>query len=131
MHVSYGAFPQRLQVSENGRFMVKEDGTPFFWLADTAWELLHRCDREEVKMYLSTRARQGFNVIQCVALAELDGLNTPNPYGDRPLLDNDPSRPNEKYFEHVDYVIRLADSLDMTLPYCPPGGTNWPGSVGG
>ncbi len=36
----------KLRVSENKRFLVHEDGTPFFWLGDTAWELLHRLNRE-------------------------------------------------------------------------------------
>src|SRR5829696_3180637 len=36
----------RLKVSENRRFLVKEDGSPFFYLGDTAWELFHRLDRE-------------------------------------------------------------------------------------
>jgi hypothetical protein len=29
----------QLRVSDNKRYLVKEDGTPFFWLGDTAWEL--------------------------------------------------------------------------------------------
>ena len=29
----------KLKVSENNRFIVTEDGAPFFWLGDTAWEL--------------------------------------------------------------------------------------------
>ena len=37
----------RLKVSENQRFLVKEDGKPFFYLGDTAWELFHRLNREE------------------------------------------------------------------------------------
>ena len=32
----------RLKVSDNQRFLVFEDGTPFFYLGDTAWELFHR-----------------------------------------------------------------------------------------
>jgi hypothetical protein len=41
-----GATP-RLKVSESRRFLVYEDGRPFFYLADTAWELFHRLNREE------------------------------------------------------------------------------------
>ena len=99
---------QGLKVSENQRFLVKEDGTPFFWLADTAWELLHRCTRDQAVMYLRKRAEQGFNVVQCVALAELDGLQDPNPYGEVPLIDLDPTQPHSAYFEHVDYVVDQA-----------------------
>jgi TolB protein len=63
----------RLKVSDNRRFLVTEDGKPFFWLGDTAWELFHRLNREEAEFFLKTRAEQGFNVIQAVAIAELDG----------------------------------------------------------
>ena len=116
------AFTQRLKVSENKRFLVTEGGKPFFWLADTAWELFHRCDREEAEMYLKKRASQGFNVVQAVALAELDGLNSPNPYGQTPLLENDPVRPNEAYFEHVDYIIRKAEENGMYVALLPTWG---------
>src|SRR5436190_13794254 len=90
----------RLKVSENKRFLVTEDGKPFFWLGDTAWELFHRLNREEADLYLKTRAEQGFTVIQSVALAEFDGLTVPNAYGDKPLTDNDPLKPVEAYFKH-------------------------------
>ncbi|MEM6377218.1 MAG: glycoside hydrolase family 140 protein [Bacteroidota bacterium] len=113
---------QRLQVSSNGRFLATEEGAPFFWLADTAWELFHRCDRDEADSYLEKRAAQGFNVIQAVALAELDGLNTPNPYGNLPLKNNDPLQPNASYFEHVDYIIQKADELGMHIALLPTWG---------
>ena len=54
----------RLKVSENKRFIVHEDGTPFFYLGDTAWELFHRLNREEAEKYLEIRRKQGFTVIQ-------------------------------------------------------------------
>ena len=60
----------RLKVSENGRFLVKQDGSPFFYLGDTAWELFHRLDREEADLYLRDRAAKGSTVIQAVVLAE-------------------------------------------------------------
>ncbi len=113
---------QRLMVSKNGRFLQTADGKPFFWLADTAWELLHRCNREEVDAYLAKRAAQGFNVIQTVALAELDGLQTANRYGHTPLINLDPSAPDSRYFEHVDYVIQKAASLGMYIALLPTWG---------
>ena len=113
---------QKLVVSENQRFLMTEDGRPFFWMADTAWELFHRCDREQADFYLEKRVAQGFNVIQAVALAEIDGLFTPNPYGDLPLINADPDRPNPSYFEHVDYIIKKADSLDLYIALLPTWG---------
>ncbi|MBQ7028655.1 MAG: DUF4038 domain-containing protein, partial [Thermoguttaceae bacterium] len=61
----------RLKVSENGRFLTTEDGAPFFWLGDTAWELFHRLNREEIVRYLDNRQERGFTVVQAVAVAEL------------------------------------------------------------
>lgn len=113
---------QRLLVSQNGRYLVTEDGSPFFWLGDTAWELLHRCDRDEINLYLEKRASQGFNIVQTVVLAELDGLNTPNPYGNIPLNDNDPRYPSDEYFQHVDYAIEKAEELGIYIALLPTWG---------
>src|SRR5436190_6136120 len=112
----------QLRVSENHRYLVQKDGTPFFWLGDTAWELLHRQNREDTLFYLDKRARQSFNVIQTVVLAEMDGLNTPNAYGQKPLIDNDPTRPNEKYFEHVDWVFAEASKRGLIIGLLPTWG---------
>jgi hypothetical protein len=115
----------RLQVSENKRFLVYEDGRPFFFLGDTAWELFHRLNREEAELYLRHRAENGFNVIQAVILAEMDGLKVPNPYGHTPLHDNDPARPNEEYFQHVDWIIDKAESLGLFIGLLPTWGDKW------
>ena len=79
-----------LRVSANGRFLEYSDGTPFFWMGDTAWELFHRLNREDADLYLKDRADKGFTVIQAVALSEIEGETRPNAYGDFPLLDKDP-----------------------------------------
>lgn len=112
---------QHFTVSPDKRYLLQE-GKPFFWLGDTAWELFHRLDREDAVYYLGKRAAQGFTVIQAVALAELDGLNTPNAYGDKPLIDNDPSKPNEAYFKHVDFIIDQAAGLGLTIALLPTWG---------
>lgn len=116
------ASPGTLHVSDDGRRLVGEEGTPFFWLADTAWELFHRLDREDATRYLQDRAEKGFTVIQAVVLAELDGLNTPNPYGHTPLKGNDPTRLHEAYFEHVDFVVDKAAELDLYIGMLPTWG---------
>lgn len=113
---------QRLKVSENKRFLVFEDNKPFFYLGDTAWELFHRLPREDADRYLHARAEQGFTVIQAVVLAELEGLSDPNPYGHRPLHDNDPAKPNEDYFKHVDYVVAKAEKLGLFVGMLPTWG---------
>lgn len=111
-----------LRVSADGSHLEATTGQPFFYLADTAWELLHRCDEAETRLYLTDRAKKGFNVIQTVVLAELEGLTVPNSNGDLPLTELDPTRPVEAYFRHVDEVVRLADSLGIYLGLLPTWG---------
>jgi hypothetical protein len=117
--------PGPLKVSDNGRWLVYADGTPFFYLADTAWELFHRLKREEAEAYLEKRAAQGFTVIQAVVLAEYDGLKTPNPYGHVPLQGTDPTKPVEPYFQHVDYIVDRAARLGLTIGMLPTWGDKW------
>ncbi|HVV70909.1 MAG TPA: glycoside hydrolase family 140 protein [Verrucomicrobiae bacterium] len=115
----------RLKVSENHRFLVTQSGQPFFWLGDTAWELFHRLNREDAEYYLRDRARKGFTVIQAVVLPELDGLADPNAYGQLPLLSNDPLRPNEEYFKHVDWIVSHANALGLYIGMLPTWGDKW------
>ncbi|MDX2302533.1 MAG: glycoside hydrolase family 140 protein [Microscillaceae bacterium] len=119
----------QFSISENQRFILR-DGKPFFWLADTAWELFHRLNREQADQYLKRRAEQGFTVIQAVALAEFDGLHVPNPYGDLPLDNDDPAKPIDKYFQHVDYIIDKAAEYGLVIGFLPTWGdklfkNNW------
>jgi hypothetical protein len=127
-----GAGPlPRLKVSDNHRFLVTEDGRPFFYLGDTAWELFHRANRVDAERYLRTRADQGFTVIQAVALAELDGLNVPNANGHTPLLGDDPARPDVKdgpandYWDHVDFIVERANALGLYVGFLPTWGDKW------
>lgn len=112
----------KLAVSPDHRYLVHADGTPFFYLGDTAWQLFARLDRDESARYLENRRAKGFTVIQAVVLAELDGLNTPNANGDRPLFDNDPARPNEAYFKHVDAVVEIAGTKGLYIGMLPTWG---------
>jgi hypothetical protein len=112
----------KLKISENKRFLIFEDGTPFYYLGDTGWELFHRLNKDETEKYLENRRAKGFTVIQAVALAELDGLNTPNTEGNKPLIDNDPLKPNEAYFEHVSWVIKKAEEKGIFIGLLPTWG---------
>ncbi|MBM3459328.1 MAG: DUF4038 domain-containing protein, partial [Armatimonadetes bacterium] len=58
-----------IRVAGNGRYLEHQDGTPFFWLGDTAWDgpLLARVD--EWDTYLADRARKHFTTIQYVPTA--------------------------------------------------------------
>jgi len=64
-----------------------------------------------------------------VVLAEFSGLTKPNRYGDLPPINNDPARPNKKYFAFVDQMISLAASKNLFTGLLPTWGDkvtpNW------
>ncbi|WP_224998036.1 glycoside hydrolase family 140 protein [Cesiribacter sp. SM1] len=124
----------QIKVSDNNRYLTTHDKKPFFWLGDTAWELFHRLTREEAEAYLRVRKQQGYNVIQAVSLAEINGLREPNRYGDLPLIEEVPGRlavtpgadPADAvqydYWDHVSWVINKAAELGMYVGLLPTWG---------
>ena len=127
-------FAQPITIHPEKRFLSNPDGTPFFWLGDTAWELFHRLDRAEAARYLQTRKAQGFNIIQAVALYELQSFEAPNAYGDFPLIDENIDQINRTpgnnpdnslaydYWDHLKYILELAQKNDLIIGLLPAWG---------
>ncbi|GME44222.1 uncharacterized protein LTHEOB_11794 [Neofusicoccum parvum] len=112
-----------ISASSTGRYLHRTNsGEPFFWQADTAWELFHRLNRSEITHYLQDRASKGFNVVQAVVISELNGTTFPNFYGELPLHDADPLQPNEAYFEYVDWTVQQAAEHGILIALVPTWG---------
>jgi hypothetical protein len=126
-----------LQVSNDGRTLVRQDGSAFFLLGDTAWMLARAYTRDEIVTYLDDRAKKRFNVVLVSALYDLedvDGPNTANAYGRRPFLNNDPSRPDLSpgaspanaaeydYWDHLDFVVAEANARGIYVGLLPTWG---------
>jgi hypothetical protein len=128
---------QRLRVSDNGRYLVREDGSPFLWIGDTAWHLVDTATREEVDLYLDHRAAHGFSVILATAFMgkgddPAQRRNPANAYGQRPFHggdEPDPASPRlfdwgtpeepADYWDHLDYVVRAARTRGLYLALLP------------
>ncbi len=112
----------RIVVHPEGHFLAGVDGTLFFWLGDTAWQLIQWTTRDECSYYLQTRARQGFSVIQTVVLAEFEGIKQPTTMGLLPFANADPRRPNEDFFDRVVEIVDEAASLGLYVALVPSWG---------
>lgn len=112
----------KLKVDKSGRFLIFDDSKPFFFLGDTGWELLHKLNTKEASEYLENRRLKGFTVILAVAISEFDGLNSPNAYGEVALINQDPLKPNDKYFNHIDTIIRIAETKGIFVAVLPTWG---------
>ena len=74
----------KLVVSEEGRYLKHENGTPFFWLGETGWLLPERLNRDEAEYYLEQCKRRGYNVIQVQTLNNVPSMNI---YGQYSMTD--------------------------------------------
>ncbi|QRR01039.1 glycoside hydrolase family 140 protein [Dyadobacter sandarakinus] len=126
LHAPHDVFSQTLlpllQVKKGERYISTFNEKPFFWLGDTAWELLHRLTLDEARTYLEDRSKKGFNVVLAVANAEFEGMRVPNRNGDLAMNDYNPAKPNERYFLHVDSVVTLAAQLGIYIALLPTWG---------
>jgi len=107
----------KLRVSDNKRFLQHENGTPFFWLGETAWLLPCRSDRNEVDYFMSETSKNGYNVVQISVLHTIPSINN---YGDWALPDgfnfeNIDKAGEYNYWQHVDYIVERAQSKGIYI----------------
>jgi Protein of unknown function (DUF4038)/Putative collagen-binding domain of a collagenase len=95
------AAPGPIRVSQNGRYFVDAQGKPFYFLADTQWELFRRYSLSEAKLILENRKAKGFTVVMVMLTGVGDGTG-PNLEGQHPWLNDDPATPNPDYFTNMD-----------------------------
>lgn len=108
-----------LKVSANHRYLTTQDGTPYLVVGDAPWSLISGLTNEEAERYLEDRRQKGFNSI-IVNLIEHKFRGPINRYGEAPFKTlGDFSTPNEKYFEHADWVIRKAAEKGIQVFLAP------------
>jgi hypothetical protein len=93
-----------LRPANHKRHLVHADGTPFFWLADTAWNGPLRSTSAEWEDYLATRTRQRFSAVQWVAThwrAAPDGDRE----GNLTFRGEDQIEINPAFFQRLDHYI--------------------------
>jgi hypothetical protein len=116
-----------VQISKDGHFLAHEDGTPFFWLADTAWNGALLSKQEEWDFYTRERKRQKFTAVQWVATQW-----RASPHGDRAGLPaftgQDRIAIHPKFFQRLDEKVEALNRAGLlsvpVLLWANPGRTN-------
>ena len=101
-----------IAISPNSRYFVNQDGSPFFWLGDTLWELIRLYSIVDARLVLENRKSKGFSAIQIMITGVGDGTK-PNLFNQKSWIDNDPAKPNENYFKHVDSIVNLGREMGL------------------
>ena len=100
-----------LKVSDNNLYIVHENGTPFFWMGNTAWLLPERLNREEAAYFLSKDREAGYNVEQIQVLNAIPTFNVYGHQANNAEFDfSKVSKPGVYgYWEHLDYIVDVAE----------------------
>jgi hypothetical protein len=107
-----------MRIAADARSFERGDGSPFFYLADTAWTAPTRLTLAEMDEYLADRAGKGFTVIQTI-LVPWDAKWSGNVAGEKPFVDGDETRPNEAYWKHVDAWLEKIIARGMVPAVVP------------
>lgn len=113
---------ERLTISKNKRYFENQDGTPFVWIADTNWTMPQRMKWDDVIYFMEKRKAQGFTMLQIVALDPESDVEMKSPSGHKALIDDDLSKPNEKYFEYLDWILDKAEEYGFYVLLLPVWG---------
>lgn len=100
-----------LKLSSNRRHLVHTDGTPFFWLADTAWNGVLKAEPRDWEKYLRTRKSQGFTAVQFVS-TEWRALER-DARGETSFADPKYSRVNPEFFKRLDAKVAAINKHGM------------------
>ena len=118
--VSPPSWPLQVVVSEvvpgvKKAYLEDQRGVPFLWNADTCWFLTFNATDEEVVAYLDDRSMRGVNVVQTMLLPWPNREEADSWFDVYPFVDGRFDQPNERYWEHVDFVVQAARERGITL----------------
>jgi hypothetical protein len=123
MSVATAAEPSRptfpLWASGDGRYLEDAAGRPFFYHADTAWQLPKRLTHEEITKYLDSCVSRGFTAIQVQAFSK-EVTPLPNRDGEVPFdAAENILKPNERYWRTVDFVLTESERRGLFVALAP------------
>ena len=101
-----------LRVSDDQRQLAHQDGTPFFWVGDTAWNGPLLSSKSDWDQYLKERSRQKFNVVQWVTT---QWRAAPNGDANKQLAytGNDKISINTAYFQRLDEKVEAMNKAGL------------------
>ncbi|MBD3266225.1 DUF4038 domain-containing protein [bacterium] len=113
------AWPLKVETQEivpntHKAWLADQKGKPFMWIADTCWFLTFKIKDEDVVHYFKNRKQKGISVIQCM-LIPWAREGDDNWFGEYPFHEQKFDRPNEDYWQHVDFVVDAARQHNLTL----------------
>ena len=103
-----------------GRYLVDQNGKPFFLAGDAAWSLIAQLSDQDADTYLANRQQLGFTAVLVNLIEHQFSTNAPaDIYGLSPFTGKVFTTPNEAYFAHTDYIINSAAQKGIIVLLAP------------
>jgi hypothetical protein len=98
------------------------DGDPWFYLGDTAWEIVWKSTMDQVRHFISDRRRKGFSVLQMTSISHMAlpiNRGVTNRDGQSVFLDSDYGKLNPRFFDYLDTIISMANDSGLAVSLVP------------
>lgn len=106
------SFP--ITVSKSGRYLIDAKAQPFFYLADTGWQIFNKLTKEEALQYLEDRRQKGFTAIQAQIISHFPG-DAVSRDAEAAFDNKDLAKPRDPYFDHVEWVLTKAAEKGLLM----------------
>ncbi len=101
-----------IRVSRSRTHFMYDNESPFFWMADTAWNGPLKSNEFDWKNYLEERKRQGFTAVQWIA-TPWRGFPKGDLAGQMPFSDKEKKRINPEYFRRLDNRVEAINRAGL------------------
>ena len=102
-----------LKVSDNRRYLVYDDDTPFLWMGDTAWAVPQRASDEEWDAYTADRTAKRFTLIQVAPAPKWAGDQDRR--GERAFNDESCLQWNPPYWRSFEQKVQRANEAGLVV----------------
>lgn len=102
-----------LKASQDRRYLVYGDGTPFLWLGDTAWAAPMRSNDDEWDQYLADRKAKHFTLIQVAPAPHWAGET--DRQGEKPFSDKACLQFNPAFWQAFERKIQRANEVGFMV----------------
>lgn len=109
-----------LRVSDNHRHLAHADGTPFFWLGDTAWAAFYQATPANWELFLDDRVARQFTVLQVHAANGWTKKAVPADSEGHPPFEGkgESFRWNPAYWQGVERKVQAANDRGQVVFLC-------------
>lgn len=121
-----------LKISNDGRYIIHDDGTPFLWMGDTCWTASTSVNQSDWQTYINNRIAKHFTLAQVLCSVYAHFMRTQDTSGNAPFVGEGITRWNPSFWQGYEQKIEYANQQGIVVfvvgSYNPLGADQLPSS---